>query len=61
MYRFHLSLQSIIDKRSSKDKHSVIHEEHIEENVTEYEPECEPKTRKFMLSGIKVFRLRIYL
>ncbi|XP_011691670.1 PREDICTED: DNA topoisomerase 2-binding protein 1 isoform X2 [Wasmannia auropunctata] len=47
--------RSLLDKLSSKDKHSDdIHEEH-EEDVAKHEPErCEPPTtRKFMLSGIK--------
>lgn len=45
--------RSILDKRSSKDKHdNMIHKEHIEENVTEHECELST-TRKFMLSGIK--------
>jgi len=35
----------------------VIQEEHFEEDFTEHEPECEPPTRKFMLSGIKVLRI----
>ncbi|XP_011866675.1 PREDICTED: DNA topoisomerase 2-binding protein 1 isoform X2 [Vollenhovia emeryi] len=44
--------RSIIGKQSSKDS-NVIHEEHIEDDVTEHE-ECEPLSiRKFMLSGIK--------
>jgi len=39
----------------------VIQEEHFEEDFTEHEPECEPPTtRKFMLSGIKVLRFRIW-